>query len=246
MNFEQKKGRVHSIETFGTVDGPGIRCVIFMQGCPLECVYCHNPDTWDSGCGRAKMVTVSGLLDEVLKYRTFFNVSGGGVTISGGEPLLQKDFLLDFLRACKREGLHTCLDTSGFVKIDETVRSLLGYVDLVLFDVKSAVGATYKNVTGQDIGLSLEFMRTLEEMKILSWVRFVLIPNITDGEEEIRAFGKLVAGFVNIEKVELLPFHQLGAHKWDGKDYKLRNTREANADDVQRAKELLKEFGLPF
>jgi len=243
------KGKVHSIETFGAVDGPGIRCVVFLQGCPLRCIYCHNPDTWDTGCGKAKSMTVKDVVDEVRKYKTYFDISGGGVTLSGGEPLLQKEFVLEIFKECRKLGINTALDTSGYVSLEgesgRVVREVLEYTDLVLFDIKSTNEKTYEKITERKIDKSLAFIKALCEMKIPVVVRYVLIPEVTDSEQELLALKEMIAelkdsnGVSIVKEVEILPFHQLGKHKWEGKDYKLADVREATQVDVDRAKKIL-------
>ncbi|NFG25496.1 pyruvate formate lyase-activating protein [Clostridium botulinum] len=205
------KGRIHSIETMGLVDGPGIRVVVFFQGCSLRCKYCHNPDTWTYDGGEE--YTPEALVKKIERYKTYFKSSNGGVTFSGGEPLRQPEFLLEVLKLCKEKGINTCLDTSGFGlgEYDE----ILKYVDLVLFDIKHYDKDGYKNVTYMDIDESLKFLEVVQDSKIPIWIRHVVVPGLTDGEEHIRNLKKYISNINGVEKVELLPYHLLGKNKYD-------------------------------
>ena len=216
-------GRIHSVETCGAVDGPGIRFVVFTQGCPLRCQYCHNPDSRDFKAGRK--ASVSELVEEIQKYRSFMEFSGGGVTVSGGEPCAQPKFTMELLKRCKELGLHTALDTSGYVPLEITA-PILEYVDLVLLDIKSFIPEVYKEVTEVEIEPTFQFAEHLKAIKKPTWVRFVLVPGLTDGEENVRGLARYVATLDNVEKVEVLPFHQMGEYKWKelGIEYKLKDT----------------------
>lgn len=238
-------GKIHSIETCGTVDGPGIRYVVFAQGCNLRCVYCHNPDTWSMSGKTAKEKSVGELLSDILKYKSYFTFSGGGVTLTGGEPLMQKEFALDFFRACKGEGIHTTLDTAGHTDIDEITKEILTLTDLVLLDVKSVDPDTYKAVTGFKIDKLLSFTEYLSESAIRTWHRFVLVPNLTDNENEILALIEFLKSLKNKEKVGILPFHQMGAYKWDDLklNYKLRDTPVPTVEETERVRELFRSHG---
>ena len=234
-------GRVHSIETLGLVDGPGIRYVVFLQGCPLRCIYCHNPDTWEGGCKKAREVSVDYIVEDASKYKSYFNASGGGVTVGGGEPLLQKAFVAELFKALKQSRVHTALDTSGFTNIDDVTRDVLANTDLVILDIKGSKDS-YKNITGQSIDRALEFARTAEEMDVPMWVRFVLVPGVNDNEKEFAAMGELLSEFKNMEKFEVLPFHQLGAHKWEALNtpYSLKEAKAATKADAKKAEEFIK------
>jgi len=242
-------GKIHSIETGGMVDGPGIRYVIFAQGCPMQCIYCHNPDTWNNSCKRAKSLSVDELVSDIIKYKSYFKHSGGGITLSGGEPLLQKQFALELFKQCKAHGIHTALDTSGYdTKIDDITRELLRYTDLVLLDIKSISPATFKKITKRNIDKTLDFANYLAVHNVPTWIRFVLIPDINDNASEIHELGKYIATLnrtsSNIQKIEVIPFHQMGAHKWNeiGKEYELVDTKSPTQKQVDEVKKILQQY----
>ena len=211
-NLDEIKIRIHSFESGGTVDGPGIRFVIFTQGCPLRCQYCHNPDTWNTKGGRE--ISGSDLVKEILKYKTFMQFSKGGVTFSGGEPLVQKESLIPVFKALKKEGIHIALDTAGTTDIDDTTKELLNFVDLVMLDVKHLDPIGHKNLTGQTNERCFNFLNLLKEKHIKTWIRWVVVPNINDTEEYADRFAKFVKPYENVELVEILPYHQSGIYKW--------------------------------
>ena len=231
-------GRLHSIETFGTVDGPGIRVVLFFQGCPLRCVYCHNRDTWDANGGRAW--AVEELRDFVLRYRPYMESSGGGVTATGGEPLMQHRFITRLFTELKRAGVHTALDTSGYADA-ETVRPLLEATDLILLDIMPVDPALHQQLTGRDNARILTFAERLAQMRIPVWVRHVLVPGLTDGERELQALRRLLESMGNIQRVELLPYHTMGKYKWAqlGCEYPLEGVPEPTAEQMERAYQIL-------
>ncbi|WFE39752.1 pyruvate formate-lyase-activating protein [Micromonospora sp. WMMD998] len=205
-------GAVHSWDTSVGVDGPGTRFVVFLAGCPLRCRYCHSPDTWYGRSGRRR--TVDEMVALVSRYRRFVQVAGGGVTISGGEPLLQPAFTGELLRRCRALGLHTALDTSGFlgVRADD---ALLDATDLVLLDVKAGSAATYRRVTGTGrLAPTLRFARRLADRGTPMWIRYVLVPGLTDAADEVDRVADVAAGLAGVQRVEVLPFHRLGAHKY--------------------------------
>lgn len=205
-------GAVHSWDLSVGVDGPGTRFVAFLAGCPLRCRFCHSPDTWYRRSGRRR--TVDELMAEVVRYRRFIAVAGGGVTISGGEPLLQPRFTGEVLRRCHDLGLHTALDTSGFLgaRADD---ALLDATDLVLLDVKSRDPATYRRVTRTgEVAPTLRFGRRLAARGVPVWIRFVLVPGLTDDESNVAGVADFAAELGTVERVEVLPFHRLGAHKY--------------------------------
>jgi len=206
------KGKVHSIETMGLVDGPGVRTVVFLQGCSLRCKFCHNPDTWVTNEG--KEYTAEELIKKISRFKTYFQRNGGGVTFSGGEPLKQPEFLLEALKLCKEAEINTCIDTAGygFGEYDE----ILKYTDLVLFDVKHFTREGYKNVTQMEIDNSLVFLEAMKRNNTKMWIRHVVVPGLTDGEEHIKAFKEFIKDIPNVEKVELLPYHLLGVNKYEG------------------------------
>jgi len=205
------KGNVHSIESMGLVDGPGIRVVVFLQGCALRCKFCHNPDTWTVNGGEE--YTPEDIVKKLNRFKTYFASSGGGVTFSGGEPLRQPEFLLEVLKLCKSNGIHTCLDTSGygFGDYDE----ILKYTDLVLFDIKHFTREGYKNVTYMEIDESLKFLEAMKKNNTKMWIRHVVVPGLTDSEKHLKELKKFIDKIPNVEKVELLPYHMLGVNKYE-------------------------------
>lgn len=225
-------GRIHSIETCGTVDGPGLRFVVFTQGCPLRCLYCHNPDCRPPEGGRE--VTVEELIQEIKKYRSYLR--RGGVTVSGGEPLMQPEFVAEIFRRCHELGIHTALDTSGYVQI-EAAKPVLAHTDLVLLDIKSYDPDLYRRVTSVSLEPTLKFARYLSEIGKPAWIRFVLVPGLTDPADNIEGLAAFVATLDNVERVEVLPFHQMGAYKWEqmGYPYALKETPPASPELVQSA-----------
>lgn len=239
------KGKIHSIETCGTVDGPGIRYVLFTQGCPLRCKYCHNPDTWKMQDGID--VDTDSLIKEILKYKSFMKFSKGGVTVSGGEPLLQPEFVKDLFMKCKQNGIHTCIDTSGFVKID-VADPVLDYTDLVLLDIKSYNPNVYSNLTGVPLDPTLLFANHLNQRKIPVWIRYVLVPNLTDDLEDIEGLAKFLSTLSNVERIDILPFHKMGEYKWEklGYNYELTNVKEPTPESVSEAKNIFKSYNLPI
>lgn len=235
-------GYIHSFESFGTKDGPGIRFVFFMQGCPLRCLYCHNVDTW--GIKNKKYIlSPEEAFAEVYKVKAF--IKTGGVTVSGGEPMLQPDFILDLFRLCKNESIHTAIDTSGYI-LNNKVKEVLDLTDLVLLDVKHIDPLKYKQLTGVNLQSTLNFLDYLSEIQKPTWVRYVLVPGYTDDYDDLHRWAEYISRFRIVERVDILPFHQMGMHKWDDvwKQYKLKNTRTANYDDVKRAETIFKSFKL--
>jgi pyruvate formate lyase activating enzyme len=204
-------GKVHSIESMGLVDGPGVRVVVFLQGCSLRCKFCHNPDTWAFNEGTE--YTPEELVKKIARFKTYFQGNGGGVTFSGGEPLKQPEFLLEVLKLCKESGINTCIDTAGygFGEYDE----ILKHTDLVLFDIKHFTREGYKNITQMEIDSSLVFLEAMKRNNTKMWIRHVVVPGITDGEEHIKAFNEFIKEIPNVEKVELLPYHLLGVNKYE-------------------------------
>ena len=205
------KGRVHSLQSLGTVDGPGIRFVVFMQGCNLRCKCCHNPDTWDMKGGTE--YTPQQIADMVVRYREYFG-SEGGITVSGGEPLLQPDFVYELFSLCKEMGINTCLDTSGSIMNDK-IKMLLSKTDRVLLDIKYTTDAQYRENVGCDLGSVLQFLDYLNKEKIPVTLRQVIIPTVNDDEENIKALKKIVEAYKNVDKTELLPFRKICQVKYD-------------------------------
>ena len=219
----EAQGYVHSIDTCGMVDGPGIRYLVFLSGCALRCKYCHNPDTHKMESGR--LMTVDEIVRDIRRYRSYINFSGGGVTITGGDPFAQPGFLETLLAGCKADGFHTAIDTSGYAP-GPVVRRVLEYTDLVLLDIKSINPKTYKMVTGVSIDRTLETLCICQNMGITVWVRFVLVPGLTDNLDDIRRMAAFLDSFENVERVDVVPFHKAGEYKWrDLKlDYELWDT----------------------
>lgn len=205
-----EKAKIHSLETMGLVDGPGIRVVVFMQGCRLRCVYCHNPDTWQLNLGEE--ITSIDLLAKVKRYKSFFKASGGGVTLSGGEPLLQPEFVSEFFRMCRDEGIHTALDTAGN-GLGE-YGSILKYTDLIILDIKHIEKNGYRKLTGQSMDEFLKFLEAAGKDRNKLWIRNVVVPGITDSEEHIKGLAEFINTIPNVEKVELLPYHVYGINKY--------------------------------
>ena len=204
-------GKIHSIQSLGTVDGPGVRTVVFMQGCPLRCGYCHNPDTWDPNAGET--VDTAEVFAKIKRFRPYFGPEGG-VTVSGGEALLQPDFVRELFALCKNESIHTALDTSGCLW-NEQVESLLDVTDLALLDIKMTTDADYREYVGCSLEKPLFFLGKLEEKGIPAWIRHVVVPGLTDAPENIRRLRELLKGFSCIRKVEFLPFHKICVPKYE-------------------------------
>lgn len=234
-------GYVHSIETCGTVDGPGIRYVAFFQGCPLRCKFCHNPDTWKKYEG--KQYTVDALLQDILKYRNF--IKNGGVTLSGGEPLMQADFAAELLRRCRKEGIHTAVDTSGAIPL-KVCKEAVDAADLILLDIKSIDGIKCKELTGMGNDNALELLDYLESTKKPVWIRHVVVPGITENYDDIETMARYLSKFTVVERVEILPFHKMGEFKWKelGMEYMLYDTPTPEKDSIRKIKEILKGYGL--
>lgn len=237
--MEDLTGKIHSIETFGTVDGPGIRYVIFLQGCHLRCKYCHNRDTWDTTIGTPKKV--SALVQDIQKYSDYIKFSKGGVTVTGGEPLLQPKFLIALFTELKKLGYHTALDTSGMFPLTPEVKQVLSLTDLVLLDIKHIDDEKCKDLVGFSNKLELEFANYLSENGIKMWIRQVIIPGITDDENDLIRLKEFLQTLKAVEKIELNPYHTLGVYKWEdlGLEYPLKGVRQANTEDIERAKRIL-------
>ncbi|MBC8602136.1 pyruvate formate lyase-activating protein [Parabacteroides acidifaciens] len=243
-------GRIHSIESFGTVDGPGIRFVVFMQGCPLRCLYCHNPDTWEKKRdGSEKNRDTShfrepgDLLAEVLRYKNF--IAKGGVTVTGGEPLLQPAFLKEFFRLCRENGIHTALDTSGYICSAKALE-VLEYVDLVLLDIKTIDAELHPRLTGVGGENTLHFLDELERRQIPVWIRHVVVPGLTDDDASLEALARYISRYKMVQKAELLPYHTMGAYKYEaqGMEYPLKGVEPLSAERLANAKAIFKKYGL--
>lgn len=241
------KGRIHSIETCGTVDGPGIRFIAFFQGCLMRCLYCHNRDTWDTEGG--KEVTVDDLMKDLISYKHFMRSSGGGVTASGGEATLQKEFVTEWFKACKEQGIHTCLDTNGFVRhYDEALDALLEQTDLVMLDIKHMNDDVHIPLTHVSNKYCLEFARYLVQKNKTIWIRYVVVPGWSDDDEGAHALGKFIRDEMQgkVEKVEMLPYHELGKHKWTamGEKYELDGVHPPKKEVMEHLKEILVSYGI--
>ena len=232
------KGRIHSFETLGAVDGPGLRFVIFMQGCNLRCKYCQNRDTWDLKAG--KEYEVEELIEIILKYKNYIG-SAGGVTVSGGEPLLQVDFIIKLFKELRRNKIHTCIDTSGNFSINDEIRELIDLTDLFLLDIKCISNEKCIELTGMSNTNSLAFAKYLSDNNKKMWIRQVLIPTITDNEIDLVELKNFIKTLKGVEKVEILKYHDLGKFKWNDLKikYPLDNIRVANDEDYKRALKIL-------
>lgn len=231
-------GRIHSFETFGTLDGPGIRFIVFMQGCPLRCLYCHNRDTWDEQGGRE--YTADEVMAELVKYTGYIRFSGGGITVSGGEPLLQHAFVTELFKKCHEKGIHTALDTSGFADVDKHTE-LLSYTDLVLLDIKHASDIGHRAITGVGQEKPAAFAKMLSEKGIPMWIRYVLVPGYTDSEEDLQAAASFIKSLHTVQKIEILPYHSMGSYKWEelGFIYPLNGIPEPDEKSIERARLIL-------
>ena len=233
--------KIHSIESFGTVDGPGIRFVTFMQGCPLRCQFCHNPDTWNpQGPCRYEM-TPAELRDEAIRYYNY--IRKGGVTLSGGEPLLQAGFVAEYFRLCHEEGLHTALDTSGYIHTPHALEALR-HTDLVLLDIKTMNPELYPKLTGVPQDNNLRFLDTLQERGIPTWIRHVVVPGLTDNDEWLQRLGEHIAKYDVVEKIEILPYHTLGAYKYKelGLPYPLEGVPPLSAGRAKEIRQMMSKY----
>lgn len=232
------KGRVHSFETFGTVDGPGIRFIVFLKGCPLRCKYCHNRDAWSAE--GAKLYTAEEVITEIRKYRNFIDSSQGGVTVSGGEPLIQPEFVKELFAKCRAEGIHTAVDTSGYVDVED-VKELLEYTDLVLLDLKHADAKKHIDLSGVENDKIKLFTQYLSDINKPVWIRYVLVPGYTDNESDLMVAYEYLKKFKNIEKIEVLPYHSMGKSKWDklNVEYPLEGVPAPTSEKIERAKNIL-------
>ncbi|MPS31922.1 MULTISPECIES: pyruvate formate lyase 1-activating protein [unclassified Salinivibrio] len=237
-------GRIHSFESCGTVDGPGIRFIVFMQGCLMRCKYCHNRDTWDTHGG--KEVTVDEIMKDVRAYRHFITASGGGVTASGGEAMLQPEFVRDFFQAANAEGIHTCLDTNGYIrKHTPVIDEVLDATDLVMLDLKQLNDEVHEDLVGVSNRRTLDFAKYLQKIGQKTWIRYVVVPGYTDDDDSAHRLGQFIQDMDNIEKVELLPYHQLGAHKWEalGHDYELQDVSPPSKEVMESVKAIIASYG---
>lgn len=236
-------GWVHSYESAGMLDGPGLRYVVFLTGCPLTCAYCHNPDCMKKKNGT--LTPAADVLREIESASDFLKRAHGGVTVSGGEPLVQPAFTKTILRGAKALGLHTALDTSGYLgrHADEEI---LEATDLVLLDIKSGLPEIYKTVTGVELQPTVDFARRLSDLGKPMWVRFVMVPGLTDGLDNVEAVADIVRGLKTVERIEVLPFHKMGEYKWErlGLTYRLKDTPLPEADQVQAVRDRFARTGV--
>ena len=232
------EGRIHSFESLGAVDGPGVRFVVFMQGCSLKCKYCQNRDTWNLKGGTT--YSSDEIVEKILRYKNYI-MPNGGVTISGGEPLLQAKFLIELFTKLQQYNIHTCIDTSGSVVLTDEIKELIDLTDLFLLDIKCINDEKAINLTGVSNKKELEFAKYLSSINKPMWIRQVLVPGYTDDEQDLIKLREFISTLKSVEKVEVLPYHDLGKFKWEqlGEVYPLENVRTANNDDVKRAKEIL-------
>ena len=236
-------GYIHSVESFGTVDGPGVRFVVFLQGCILRCLYCHNPDTWKRDKG--KTVYAEKLIEQFLRNKSFYK--NGGITVTGGEPLLQIDFLIELFSLAKEENIHTCIDTSGAtfnrknVPYTDKVDTLLNYTDLVLLDIKHINTEKHKKLTGMKNEGILDFSRYLDEKNIPVWIRHVVVPGLTDNERDLENLGRFIGTLSNVEALDVLPYHTMGAEKYKKlkMDYPLKDLMPLSENDAMKAKTVI-------
>ena len=231
------RGNIHSFETFGLVDGPGVRFVVFVQGCPMRCQFCHNPDTWSTRVNQ--VFNAQEVFDKAIRYRPYWK-DDGGITVSGGEPLLQIDFVTELFKLCKSNGVNTCLDTAGGpfskdLKFFEKFKILMQYTDLIMLDIKEINNKRHEIITGMKNDHILEMAKTMDEMGKKIWIRHVLVP------EDLIKLREFISTVKNVEKIEVLPYHTLGRHKWDnlGIEYKLEGIEPPTEERVRNADKIL-------
>ena len=236
-------GFLHSFTTGSTVDGPGVRVVAWTAGCQWKCLYCHNPDTWNMMNGMP--VRLERAVEELRKYRHGLKIMSGGFTLSGGEPLMQDRFAVKLFTAAKAMGVHTAVETNGYLGARLTDEDL-EQLDLVLLGIKTWGPQRHRDLTGKDIGPTLDFALRLAQLRKPVWIRFVLVPGLSDDAENMRSIADFVAGLGNVERVEVLPFHQMGRFKWEklGLDYTLNDTQPPAAEQCERACEIFRAVGL--
>lgn len=234
------KARIHSTETFGTVDGPGIRYVVFFQGCPMRCIYCHNPDTWDMDGGYE--ITDDEIIDEYLKNSVFYK--NGGITATGGEPLMQTEFLTELFKKAKLHNIHTCIDTSGIVyneKDTKKLDALMDLTDLVMLDIKHIDNDEHKKLTGKENVNILNFARYLDKKNIPVWIRHVVVKGITDNPLYLERLGEFIGTLKNVKALDVLPYHSMGVIKYEnlGINYPLKDTPDLTVREAKVAKEII-------
>ena len=239
-------GYIHSIETFGTVDGPGVRFVVFFQGCPMRCQYCHNPDTWDISAGTE--ISVDEILDKFERNKAFYKT--GGITATGGEPMMQMDFLIELFTKAKKKKIHTCLDTSGITFVtDRTkeafakIEQLMQVTDLVMLDIKHIENEAHQVLTGQANDKILAFARYLDEIQKPVWIRHVVVPNITYKDETLTKLGEFLKTLSNVKKLEVLPYHTMGEVKYEklGMNYPLKGVPQLSKEEAKKAEHIIRK-----
>lgn len=240
IRSESMEGYVHSIESFGTVDGPGIRFVVFLQGCPLRCKYCHNPDTWKTNTGKTK--TVDEILQEYERKKDFY--VKGGITVTGGEPLLQIDFVMELFKKCKEKGIHTCIDTSGITYLPENhekMDALMQYTDLVMLDIKHIDSKEHKELTGVANEMILEFAQYLDQKEIPVWIRHVVVPTITQNDTYLYQLGRFIGTLHNVKALDVLPYHDMGKVKYDQlhMEYPLKDIEPLDKSEAVEARKVI-------
>lgn len=235
-------GRIHSTESCGTVDGTGIRFIVFMQGCLMRCKYCHNRDTWDEDEG--KEVTVEELMNEIRPYKHFFKASGGGITASGGEAILQAEFVTELFKACKAEGINTCLDTNGFVRdYGPKIDNLLAVTDLVMLDLKQMSQNAHIALTKVSNRYAIKFALHLHKINQPTWIRYVVVPTYSDDLGSAALLAHFIKKMENVERLELLPYHELGTYKWKeyGEEYELSHLKPPTKECMDALVKLFKQ-----
>lgn len=240
-NFREVKGRIHSIESFGAVDGPGVRFIVFFQGCPLRCLYCHNPDSWSFTEGEEK--TAGELIDQIVDYKSF--IQKGGVTLSGGEPMAQPEFCKAIINLCKQENLHTAIDTSGAIPLSVS-KEIIDIADMLLLDLKDYDDDDCIKLTGKTNKNAFEILDYCESINKRVWIRHVCVPQYTLNNDKLDKLAKYISKYKCVDRVELIPFHQMGMYKWDFVDteYQLKDIEVPNDETMTNVKEIFKKYGL--
>lgn len=236
------KGKIHSYHTLTAIDGPGLRFLLFVQGCPLRCMYCHNPDSWlPEDC--KEELSAEEVLEIFNKYR---KICSGGITVSGGEPLMQKAFISELVHLFRNEGIHTAIDTAGSIPLDDS-RQLVEDADLFILDIKHSDAAKYHKLTGGDLNITLSNAKLLSDSGKKMWIRYVLVPGVTDDVDDIKKEAKLISELNGVEKVVVLPYSTLGREKWKklGYTYQLENTEPPTKELVELTRNIFKDAGLP-
>ena len=235
------EGYIHSVETYGTLDGPGIRYIVFSQGCVLRCKFCHNPDTWRLNAGKKQ--TVHELMEDILKYKNF--IKSGGMTLSGGEPLIQSDFAAELFKECKKHGIHTAVDTSGAIPLS-ACRHAIDEVDLVLLDIKSIDTSKARSLTGQGNENALKLLDYLEQSKKEVWIRHVVVPGITETYDDIEKMAGYLSKYSVISRVDILPFHKMGEYKWEELNlkYELSDVQPPKKESILKIKDIFRKYNL--